>query len=130
MSQPRNPCLECGACCAFYRASFYWTEGDDAPGGTVPVALTEKMDSFRRMMIGTGGSTPRCVALIGTIGEGVRCSIYDVRAGVCRDFQPSWTDGVHNERCDRARAAWGLPPLEPPAVDEPDKETPRPLRVA
>ena len=23
---PVNPCLSCGACCAFYRASFYWSE--------------------------------------------------------------------------------------------------------
>jgi len=131
MGQYRNPCLTCGACCAFYRASFYWSEGDDAPGGTVPVALTEKMDDFRRVMIGTTGPAPRCVALLGTIGETVRCSIYEQRSSVCREFAPSWEDGVHNERCDRARASWGLPPLSPPAADEPDDGEPtRPLRVA
>jgi hypothetical protein len=124
MSQSPNPCLGCGACCAFYRASFYWSEGDDAPGGTVPVACTEKMDDFRRAMIGTSGSTPRCVALLGTVGESVRCTIYDVRSSVCREFEPSWSGGVRNERCDRARAAWGLPPLESPALDEPDDESP------
>ena len=24
-----NPCIECGACCAYYRASFYWAEADE-----------------------------------------------------------------------------------------------------
>jgi len=108
-----NPCLSCGACCAFYRASFYWGEGDDVTEGGVPVELTEKMDSFRRFMKGTGGNRPRCVALTGDIGKRVLCAIYERRASVCRDFSPSWLDGRPNGRCDEARAAWGLLPLTP-----------------
>ncbi|WP_142908916.1 CxxCxxCC domain-containing protein, partial [Klebsiella pneumoniae] len=23
-----NPCMTCGACCAFFRVSFYWAEAD------------------------------------------------------------------------------------------------------
>ena len=23
-----NPCITCGACCAYFRASFYWTEAE------------------------------------------------------------------------------------------------------
>ncbi|MLR39642.1 YkgJ family cysteine cluster protein, partial [Salmonella enterica subsp. enterica] len=23
-----NPCMTCGACCAYFRVSFYWAEGD------------------------------------------------------------------------------------------------------
>lgn len=131
MAEYKNPCLTCGACCAFYRASFYWSEGDDAPGGTVPASLTSKIDSFRRVMVGTSGSNPRCVALLGTIGEQVRCSIYDSRSSVCREFEAAWSAGAPNERCDRARAAWGLPPLAPPAVRDPDDESPpRPRRAA
>ncbi|ENO4720751.1 YkgJ family cysteine cluster protein, partial [Escherichia coli] len=41
MSNP-NPCMTCGACCAFFRVSFYWAEADDA-GGNVPVSLTEQI---------------------------------------------------------------------------------------
>ncbi|MBN2133086.1 MAG: YkgJ family cysteine cluster protein [Sedimentisphaerales bacterium] len=125
-----NPCVRCGACCAFYRASFYWAEADNAPGGTVPVDLTEKLNDFRRIMRGTSPPNPRCIALLGEIGQSVRCSIYERRASVCRDFDVSWGQGLHNERCDRARAAWGLPPLEPPSAlpeadpDEPKRTTP------
>lgn len=40
-----NPCMSCGACCAFFRVSFYWAEGSDA-GGCVPVELTEPVSPF------------------------------------------------------------------------------------
>jgi hypothetical protein len=113
--EPVNPCVSCGACCAYYRASFYWGEADNAPGGTVPVDLTEKLNDFRRVMRGTSEKNPRCIALLGTIGQAVRCSIYELRSSVCRDFPVSWEQGVHNERCDRARAAWGLAPVPEPA---------------
>ncbi|MGC9325084.1 MAG: YkgJ family cysteine cluster protein [Desulfomonilia bacterium] len=115
-----NPCLTCGACCAFYRASFYWAEADDTTPGGVPLELTRKLNDFRRVMIGTDGSTRRCIALQGEIGEAVYCSIYPCRASVCREFEPSWLDGIPNERCDKARAAWGLPPLEPDVWMSPD----------
>lgn len=135
IEEASNPCVSCGACCAFYRASFYWAEADNAAGGTVPVELTEKLNDFRRVMKGTGQKSPRCVALLGEIGQSVRCSIYEVRASVCRDFDMSWRNGAHNERCDQARAAWGLAPLAAPAAasdgpDEPEQKTPprrRPL---
>lgn len=120
-----NPCITCGACCAHFRASFYWAETDAAADGTVPVQLTEKLNDFRAVMRGTNGSNPRCIALIGQIGQSVGCSIYPLRASVCRDFKVSWEDGVHNERCDKARAIWGLPPLAPPEmVPTQDPENP------
>jgi len=115
-----NPCLTCGACCAFYRASFYWAEADDATHGGVPANLTEKLNDFRRVMIGTNCRDPRCIALEGTIGESVHCSIYPQRASVCRDFEASWVNGKPNERCDKAKAAWNLPPLEPDAWFSPE----------
>lgn len=125
-----NPCIACGACCAFYRASFYWAEADDA-GGTVPVELTEKLNDFRRVMRGTNQPKPRCVALVGEIGEHIYCSIYEQRSSVCRDFPVAWENGLPNERCDKARMAWGLPPLPPPTVnpespDDPTTTTPSP----
>lgn len=121
-----NPCLSCGACCAYYRASFYWAEGDDAPSGTVPVEKTEPMGPFRRFMIGTANPMSRCICLQGEIGNTVFCDIYDLRASVCRDFEASWINGIQNDRCDRARKAWGLAPLEPDSHTNPDT----PLRAA
>jgi Fe-S-cluster containining protein len=108
-----NPCLECGACCAFFRASFYWAESDLAQPMGVPSELTEKLNDFRLFMQGTNGSQPRCIALMGIIGKKVHCAIYERRASVCRDFPPSWQGNTHNERCDKARTAWGLDPLTP-----------------
>jgi uncharacterized protein len=108
-----NPCLDCGACCAFFRASFYWAESDLASEGGVPSELTEKLNDFRMVMKGTTGSCPRCIALKGNIGDRVYCSIYESRASVCRDFQPAWLNGEPNEQCDNARAKWGLVPLPP-----------------
>ena len=116
-----NPCLTCGACCAFYRVSFYWAEADDETPGGVPVHLTRKLGELRRMMIGLDGGV-RCIALEGIIGESVRCSIYQNRPSVCRDFEGSWIGDRQNERCDKARAAWGLPPLEPGSWDLPGHE--------
>lgn len=109
-----NPCTTCGACCAHFRCSFYWGEADDSPGGTVPVDLTEQITPWRRAMKGMSSKTPRCIALVGEIGREVGCGIYPVRSSVCREFPYSWQDGVHNERCDQARATWGLPPLPSP----------------
>lgn len=40
-----NPCMTCGACCAYFRVSFYWAEGDDA-SGRVPASLTESITPF------------------------------------------------------------------------------------
>ncbi len=64
MSNP-NPYMTCGACCAFFRVSFYWAEADDS-GGNVPASLTEQTSPFHRCMRGTNQKNPRCVALAGT----------------------------------------------------------------
>ncbi|HBI09040.1 YkgJ family cysteine cluster protein [Franconibacter pulveris] len=105
-----NPCMTCGACCAWFRVSFYWAEGDDA-GGIVPSHLTEQVTPFLRCMSGTLHKPCRCVALEGAPGESVRCTIYENRPTPCREFAMSGENGVVNDACNRARAAWGLPPL-------------------
>lgn len=129
-----HPCLRCGACCAHFRASFYWAEADDATPNGVPVAMTRKLKPTMRVMRGAEGSTPRCVALMGDIGSAVRCTIHPRRASVCRDFPASYEGGgtgEHNPRCDAARAAWDLPPLRPEDWGDPAPEAPTPLpRVA
>jgi len=116
-----NPCILCGACCAYYRASFYWAETDASPGGTVPEAMTEKLNDFRVVMKGTDQNHPHCLALLGIVGKKVRCSIYENRASVCRNFDPSWQNGQANEGCDKARLFWGLKPLSPAAWQPPTK---------
>ena len=108
-----NPCLNCGACCAFYRASFYWMEADVFTPGGVPQELTRKLNDFRLAMKGMSGSSPRCIALSGFIGRKVECRIYERRSSACRDFEPSWQNNSPNPDCDRARRAWGLEPLKP-----------------
>ena len=109
MNNP-NPCMTCGACCAFFRVSFYWTEADDA-GGTIPARLTEQISPFHRCMSGTNQKNPRCIALAGTPGKNACCTIYKNRSSTCREFAMSGENGVVNEACNRARAKYGLTPL-------------------
>lgn len=108
MSDDGNPCLSCGACCAFFRVSFYWAEADDG-AGRVPAALTEPLTPFLRCMSGTNDRVVRCRALQGHVGEHVSCSIYACRPSPCQAFQMSGEDGRANAACDRARAHFGLP---------------------
>ncbi|HEO70038.1 MAG TPA: YkgJ family cysteine cluster protein [Candidatus Hydrogenedentes bacterium] len=112
-SPQRNPCLSCGACCAFYRCTFHWSEADDVAPEGIPVEMTVDMTVFRRAMKGTNQERPRCVALDGEIGHSVACAIYERRSSTCRDFPASYAYGERNVRCDKARLAHGLPPLEP-----------------
>lgn len=82
----------------------------------MPAELTVPVTKHLVAMRGSDRKEPRCIALEGRIGISVHCSVHAKRASPCRDFQASWVDGIHNERCDRARAAHGLPPLAPPAA--------------
>lgn len=106
-----SACMTCGACCAFFRVSFYWGESQSA-GGCVPDELTTQVSPQLACMQGTHIHPPRCVALKGTIGEQVACGIYEHRSSTCREFDMSGEKGVANPDCDRARAFHNLPPLE------------------
>lgn len=109
-----NPCLTCGACCAYYRVSFYWAEAEPALGGKVPAELTVAVNRHFVAMKGTDFKPAHCCALQGTIGESVCCSIYENRPSACHDVMPSWHNGERDEKCDKARLAHGLPPLTSP----------------
>ncbi|WP_230969023.1 YkgJ family cysteine cluster protein [Nitrogeniibacter aestuarii] len=111
MTDP-NPCLGCGLCCTHFRVSFYWAEGDDAPGGYVPAHLTEKVNDFYRCMKGTGQAPRRCHALEGQVGESVACRIYEQRPSPCREFEVYLENGEPNPRCNELRLKAGLSPLE------------------
>ena len=104
-------CLSCGACCAAFRVDFHCADLSSAPGSGVPLALTVPMTATLVRMRGTDEAPPRCVALEGEIGQQVRCTIYDVRPGPCRDFAPYAPLGIGDDACDRARRRHGLAPL-------------------
>lgn len=114
-----TPCLACGACCACFRVSFYWTESDLATPDGVPHELTEHLQGHYLAMQGTDRCAPRCIALSGTIGAEVRCAIYLRRPSACRNFIPSWQDKSSNDRCDTARVKCGLAPLDPTSWSQP-----------
>ncbi|MCV9877369.1 YkgJ family cysteine cluster protein [Brenneria izbisi] len=117
-----NICMRCGACCAYFRVSFYWAEADDG-GGCVPAQLTEPLSPFLRCMAGTNSKKPRCSALEGKIGGSVSCSIYINRPSPCREFVQSrvkefGVNGQITDACSRARAYYGLPPLATTTADQ------------
>ncbi|MGC6507574.1 MAG: YkgJ family cysteine cluster protein [Myxococcota bacterium] len=108
-----HPCVSCGACCAYFRASFYFGE---CQAHGIPEDLVEQISPFLVAMKGTTSrKNTRCIALNGTVGQfGTTCQIYDNRSSTCRDFVPSYEDGLsHTPECDRARRAHGLKPLRP-----------------
>lgn len=107
-----HPCLACGACCAYFRVSFHWSE-TLAESLAVPPEATVAMSHHHLAMRGTEIVPPRCVALVGEIGELVYCSIYSSRPSSCRDFTASYENGEPNARCDQARVAKGLAALQP-----------------
>ena len=97
-----NPCVRCGACCAHFRVSFYWTQ---ALQSGLPEDLYEPLTPLLGCMKGTDQKTPRCVALEGDIGQRVRCTVYPHRTEPCREVQAG------DDKCQRARARHGLPAL-------------------
>ena len=106
-----HPCLSCGACCAHYRVGFHWSEADPSLGGTVPVELTETLRAHERAMRGTNRPHPRCIALDADIGRHSRCTIHARRPSPCAQLPASYESGTPSPQCDKARAAYGLPPL-------------------
>lgn len=71
-------CRTCGACCKGLEVDLGF--GDD-----IPEALVKDDRLFGLLMRTRKG---RCIAFRGTIGEKARCSIYEDRPQVCRDFEP------------------------------------------
>jgi Fe-S-cluster containining protein len=108
-----HPCLTCGACCAFFRVAFHWSETEPELGGCVPFDLTEPLRTHERAMRGTSQAQPRCVALDADIGRYSRCTIHERRPSVCALVPASWEFGATSPQCDKARLAHGLPLLSP-----------------
>lgn len=102
MPNAPSPCLTCGACCCYYRVSFYWQEAQQR--GLDESQLVQ-ITPWRVCFTGTERIPPRCVHLQGQIGQQIACSIYEQRPSTCRELQ------IGDEKCLKARAAHGLPPL-------------------
>lgn len=102
---PADPsaCLTCGACCCHFRVSFYWQEAEQR--GLDESKLVQ-ITPWRVCFSGTEREQPRCVHLQGSVGTHAACRIYEQRPHPCRELQ------VGDEKCLKARAAHGLPPLE------------------
>lgn len=96
----QDSCLSCGACCAFFRVSFYWAEGESMPEDVV-----EPLTAVYSCMKGTNQKDPRCVMLSGEIGQQVSCTMYEQRSSSCKEVQAG------DAQCNKARAAHGLIPL-------------------
>ncbi|VDY34877.1 Uncharacterised protein [Morganella morganii] len=62
------PVCSAGACCAYFRVSFYHGE-TDSTGGVVPAEMTEKVNDFMACMKGTDQKSPRCINLQGEVGQ-------------------------------------------------------------
>lgn len=99
-------CLSCGACCVSdFEAPDYVLllppEVDRLVAEDKKAMIFEDrefgepMYSMRTQSDSCGNC--RCVALGGTVGEQVSCTIYGIRPQVCRDFEPG------SEVCKTAR---------------------------
>ena len=92
-------CLTCGACCASFRVSFYWSESDEAVASGVPPDMTCHVAPLLCAMKGTDRPDPWCIALQGSVGGSVWCSIYDRRPSVCHEVVPSATAHDRSGAC-------------------------------
>jgi uncharacterized protein len=96
-------CRQCGACCAYFRVSFYWAEA--AQRGLADSCI-EQLNTHLVSMAGTNRPAPRCCVLQGEIGRQVTCLVYPARPSPCRELQPG------DEKCNQARARYGLVALD------------------
>ena len=95
-------CQHCGACCAHFRVSFYWSE---VGARGLPDAAVEKVAPLLACMAGTNQPQPHCQALEGRVGGQVSCRLYEQRPSTCRELHPG------EDKCTRARARYGLLPV-------------------
>ena len=93
-------CTRCGACCTNpdeNRAETFVDYVEVLPQD----ALLRRRDLVRRLVVYNVDGLPhlrldtdgRCLALRGTVGRRVRCTIYDQRPAACRKVEPG------SERC-------------------------------
>ncbi|WP_024510851.1 YkgJ family cysteine cluster protein [Bradyrhizobium sp. ARR65] len=94
-----NPCVTCGACCAYSENWPRFSTEDDAALELIPEQLVNARGS------GMACENDRCAALTGRIGVATSCAIYAIRPDVCRTCMPG------DPECTMARRKHGLPAL-------------------
>lgn len=116
-----DDCQHCGMCCIYFGKFQINVESDGPQPPRKLVQIGRKVSltpdgehsepSCNRWMrvipdpLWAKGKLSRCVALTGTQGKDIRCSIYDDRPRGCREFDPG------SDYCLRIRE-WGrLSPL-------------------
>ena len=97
MTWASNPCLSCGACCAFSREWPRFTLETEAE----ILAISPALVSTRGMRC----NGDRCSALDGEVGVKTACTVYEVRPHVCRSCEAG------DPECNMARAKFGFPAL-------------------
>ena len=114
MSDDTPDCQECGACClADYDSPEYvhMTEAEAnifvLAGHGEKVYRDKRSKSFGEPLPSVKTCYDRrgnckCVALEGELGGKVRCTVYDIRPSVCRNFKPG------SAVCYEARRAAGM----------------------
>lgn len=102
----QDACLTCGACCTYFRVSFYWAEGLN-----MPEHYTEPVTPIYSCMKGTNQKKPRCIALQGVVGERVSCGMYEQRSSSCKEVQ------IADDQCNKARIAHKMIPFVQVDVD-------------
>lgn len=107
----QDACTSCGACCAFFRVSFYWAEGE-----SIPNEMVEDLTPVYSCMSGTNQKQPRCVALDGEVGQQVGCTIYPLRSSSCKEVQAG------DSQCTKARTAHGLIPFVEIEMPDPSND--------
>jgi len=81
-----SDCQTCGACCDHFEVVDVYP--DDTNFGYLKSAdLLRKTEYGFYAMKSISEGDNRCIALEGTVGESVRCTIYDNRPRGCRIFE-------------------------------------------
>ena len=71
----------------------------------MPEHYTEPVTAVYLCMVGTNETSPRCIALEGTIGEHVSCGMYEQRSSSCKEVQ------IADDQCNKARRAYNMIPF-------------------
>jgi Fe-S-cluster containining protein len=94
-----SPCRSCGACCSYSREWPRFSLEDDATLALIPRAYVDDGEAAMRC------NGDRCAALVGEVGVGTSCAVYDVRPDVCRACDPG------DDACAMARHRFGMESL-------------------
>jgi Fe-S-cluster containining protein len=100
----QEDCVRCGACC-FLGYDVLLSPGEvdyfDRRPHLVSLTVVHRLSNGMELRFLRKQPDERCICLEGRLGN-VRCSIYDERPGLCREFEPGSPD------CLAARRKMGL----------------------